>query len=163
MRVPPTILISGNMKGYRVVTLCYGKRETKIVHRLVAEAFLGPCPEGFQVSHLDESRDNNNASNLAYVSAKENMNMPMRCIRASVALKGKNRAVGASNPNAIAVRQLTKEGVFVREFRCISDAVRETGILGSSISNCLKGRSRSAGGYVWVYEARIEKLVMSIK
>lgn len=50
-----------------------GKASTLLVHRLVCEAFHGPPPKGRpQVGHIDGSRDNNSASNLRWVSAKEN-------------------------------------------------------------------------------------------
>lgn len=46
---------------------------TKYIHGLVAEAFLGPRPEGYQVDHKDGNRSNNHISNLEYVTAKENI------------------------------------------------------------------------------------------
>ena len=49
-----------------------GNRTNRKVHRLVAEAFFGPCPEGAQVRHLDGDKANNAATNLAYGTAKEN-------------------------------------------------------------------------------------------
>lgn len=48
-----------------------------------------------------------------------------------------------------AVIQLTKEGEKLKEFKSIMEASRQTGILNSSIKNCLSGRSQSAGGYKW--------------
>ena len=49
-----------------------GKQATKRVHRMVAEAFLGPCPEGKQCGHLDGDRTNNRTDNLRWVTQKEN-------------------------------------------------------------------------------------------
>ena len=66
-----------NSNGYYHVGL-YKQNERKVVsvHRLVAEAFV-PKPEGdVEVSHLDETRTNNRADNLAWVDHAENMNMP---------------------------------------------------------------------------------------
>jgi len=42
------------------------------IHRLVAAAFIGPCPDGQQVHHIDADRANNTRHNLAYVTATEN-------------------------------------------------------------------------------------------
>ena len=43
------------------------------VHRLVAEAFHGPCPEGATlVRHLDGTRDNNIPANLRWGTKSEN-------------------------------------------------------------------------------------------
>lgn len=43
------------------------------VHHLVAAAFIGPRPEGAVVRHLDDRKDNNRLTNLAYGSQGENM------------------------------------------------------------------------------------------
>lgn len=53
---------------------CYvgGRRSNVYAHRAVAEAFLGPCPEGFEVNHRDGSKLNNELSNLEYVTKSEN-------------------------------------------------------------------------------------------
>lgn len=65
--------------------------------------------------------------------------------------KGKN--IGEKNSNAIRVKQMTKEGVLIKEWGCISDASRELNISASAISNCLTNRSKSAGGYLWLYQS----------
>jgi hypothetical protein len=49
-----------------------GKHIMRTVHSLVAEAFLGPRPDGHQVRHLDGDRSNNRVENLCYGSALEN-------------------------------------------------------------------------------------------
>jgi len=61
-------------KDYYVVCLSRkGKPHTKLVHRVVAEAFLGPCPEGLEVDHKDAHKENNCIDNLEYVTRKENL------------------------------------------------------------------------------------------
>ena len=56
--------------GYFTVAL--GRGNSRTVHSLVAEAFIGPRPEGCEVLHADGSRDNNRAANLRYGTRSEN-------------------------------------------------------------------------------------------
>ena len=49
-----------------------GKKGSATVHRLVADAFYGPQPNGSHIRHLDGNRRNNHASNLKYGTSKEN-------------------------------------------------------------------------------------------
>jgi len=52
----------------------------------------------------------------------------------------------------IPVLQFTKDNIFIKEHLSALDAFRETGIWKESIRNCIKGRSRSAGGFIWKYK-----------
>lgn len=65
--------------GYPMVNLSRNK-EVKgfAVHQLVALAFIGPCPEGQEVRHLDDDPTNNSFLNLAYGTHAENMADMMR-------------------------------------------------------------------------------------
>jgi len=58
--------------GYKIVNLFVGGHITERVHRLVAAAFIGPCPDGLQVRHKDGDPSNNCADNLTYGTATEN-------------------------------------------------------------------------------------------
>jgi hypothetical protein len=46
------------------------------VHRLVCEAFHGPCPPGLETLHGDENGLNNRPENLRWGTRKENLNEP---------------------------------------------------------------------------------------
>lgn len=60
-------------KGYPVITLVgHGKRRLRKVHQIVAEVFIGPCPEGKMVNHRDGIKGNVRESNLEYVTDPEN-------------------------------------------------------------------------------------------
>jgi HNH endonuclease len=50
-----------------------GKSKIFPVHRLVAGAFLGPCPDGMETCHNDGDNWNNVLSNLRYDTHKNNM------------------------------------------------------------------------------------------
>ena len=56
--------------GYHKVRL-QGRR-VRGVHQLVAEAFLGPCPPGHEVDHIDCDPSNNCVSNLQYLTPEAN-------------------------------------------------------------------------------------------
>ena len=59
--------------GYHTVTFTRpGERATMTVHRVVADAFLGPRPEGWHRAHLNGDKGDNRVSNLAYQSPSEN-------------------------------------------------------------------------------------------
>jgi len=65
--------------GYKYVSF-YKERKngssqnyTYLVHRLVAATFLGKCPKGCEVHHIDSNKLNNDVSNLKYVSRASNM------------------------------------------------------------------------------------------
>ena len=49
-----------------------GRRNWEFAHRLVAEAFFGPCPEGYYVLHGDNNPKNNKVENLRYGTPQEN-------------------------------------------------------------------------------------------
>jgi hypothetical protein len=56
--------------GYPSVTLPLADGFPSIsVHKLVADAFLGPCPEGMHVAHIDRDSANARLSNLRHVRA----------------------------------------------------------------------------------------------
>lgn len=66
--------IKNDKLGYQIVTLLKdGIRERKLIHRLVAEAFL-PNPNNLPiVNHIDYNPSNNNVGNLEWCSQKQNV------------------------------------------------------------------------------------------
>ena len=59
--------------GYQFVKIVIdGRKYTFGVHQLVAAAFIGPCPRGHEVNHIDGNKANNIPENLEYVTHKEN-------------------------------------------------------------------------------------------
>lgn len=64
-----------NSKNYCRMQMTF-RRKTYRVHRLIAEAFNGPIPEGLDVSHDDEDSTNNSPDNLVFETRKANLNRP---------------------------------------------------------------------------------------
>lgn len=56
-----------DMGGYLYVRLYKnGKRQRCLVHRLMLEAFIGPCPEGYQTCHNNGDKENNLIPNIRW-------------------------------------------------------------------------------------------------
>jgi len=74
--------------GYKMVTLMAGQGSQKCasIHRIVAEAFIGPPSNGMVVDHLNGERSDNRLENLEYVSMRENI------CRGERGLKRKNKS-----------------------------------------------------------------------
>lgn len=63
----------GRRRNYWGVTLHNdGRRVTKMVHRLVGEAFLGPLPAGLTTRHGSAGSLDNRLANLSYGTSAEN-------------------------------------------------------------------------------------------
>ena len=61
--------------GYITVSLNEGKKtKTTYIHALVIEHFGPKKPDGeFEIDHIDKNKENNNISNLRWVSHQENL------------------------------------------------------------------------------------------
>ena len=146
-RKPKVLIPVKHHLGYLLVHL--GSSKIKMVHTLVAEAFI-PNPEGKPfVNHIDGNKSNNVVSNLEWVTSKENMEHAIR-----TGLRNPNinsKPFGEKNPTSKPVYQYTKDGIFIRRWGCISDAAREIGCNPCAISNNAAGRKKSCCGFVWKY------------
>ena len=67
------ILKPGINRGYSHISLYNnGKQKTAKIHRLVAEHYI-PNPDNKpQLDHIDQNKQNNNSSNLRWVTPREN-------------------------------------------------------------------------------------------
>jgi hypothetical protein len=81
--------------GYVRVKLCAapGKHYTKKAHHVVAEAFIGPRPDGLEVNHINGVRDDNRPENLEYVTHLAN-------VHDAVAKRNSYSKPGERNPRA---------------------------------------------------------------
>ena len=102
--------------GYlRVHLYIKGKRTTRTVHSLVAEAFIGPRPEGCEVNHKDGIKCHNEATNLEWMTPAENTAHAER-----MGLRFRPRGERNSNSKLVAaqvvkMRRLHAEGASQRE------------------------------------------------
>lgn len=62
-----------NNGGHLFVSTGHDGAKTKsYIHRLVMAAFVGPCPDGLEVRHLDGNPTNNHLDNLRYGTRRQN-------------------------------------------------------------------------------------------
>lgn len=122
------------------------------IHRLVAQAFIGEIPKGYQVHHIDGNKQNNRIDNLEILSPSEHARKSM--------IQNPNRTKGMNYYNQfvrpLKVRQYTLEGEFVAEYANSEIAHKITGVCQRNIlhvANKKEGR-KQAGGYIWKFVER---------
>lgn len=127
-----------SLTSYYGVKLCKNNiKKFKIIHRLVAEAFI-PNPNKLEeVNHKDGNKLNNNVENLEWCTKSENM------IHAY-----KNKL---AKPTRISpVIQYDLQGNLIKKYNSIKEA-RLQNKKCSKISDCCIGNRKTAGGFVWKY------------
>ena len=139
---------------YLRATLYQGnRRKHRGVHRLVLEAFIGPCPEGFECLHLDDNPRNNRLDNLKWGTHQENCSkfrrndkpkkLPRSTEPKKLVRKGPADRKGAKNGNS----KLTAEDVcFIRAYTGkLKDLVE---MFGLSYNHILKIRSNTTWNHL---------------
>lgn len=122
-----------------------GKKRSFYVHRLVWEAFNGKRPEGMEVNHIDEDKSNNSIENLNLMTPKQNVNW-------GTGIERRKKKLINRKDQSKPVLQLDLKGNFLAEYPSQSEAERKLGINQGNINNVLKGRCKTAGGYIWKYK-----------
>lgn len=73
-----------NKSGYVVAPITINNiQKNRLVHRLVAEAFIPKQKGKNEINHIDENKENNCVSNLEWCTHKENSNYGTRGKRIS--------------------------------------------------------------------------------
>lgn len=102
-------LCFGHADGYKRVQLSRdGKARSFSVHRLVLEAFAGPCPPGKEGSHLDGNRLNCNSNNLVWETKKENF--ARKESHGTLLFAENNPNAKLSNKDIIEIKNLRSKG-----------------------------------------------------
>lgn len=146
--------------GYVYVGLSKnGETRSCRVHRLIAMAFIENKSNLSDVNHKNGKKNDNRLSNLEWCSPSQNSihAYEMKLRKSPNYWEGK---FGALHNLSKAVEMRSKEGVIIKTFASIREAERNTGIANQNITKCLKGKRRSAGGYVWSFE-RTSQLKLS--
>ena len=116
-------------RGYLYVSLSKNSKAKRCsVHRLVATAFI-PNPHGYDtVDHIDKNRQNNDVSNLRWMSHKNN------CANTYIHEPRKVRCIELD-----------------QIYDSVGQAGRETGLASSGIIFCCQGKLKTCGGMHWEY------------
>lgn len=137
--------------GYRQVSL---KGKMRLVHRIVAEAFI-PNPNNYpQINHIDENKTNNCVSNLEWCTQSQNMrayfkNHPNRKRRPKRPTIG---AIKDKNRNLYKIIQLTTQGDVIKIWNYAIDIRHAYGYSTTSIWECCEGKRKTAYGYKWQFD-----------
>lgn len=125
--------------GYYFVALSkYGVRNNKLIHRLVAEAFINNPNNYLQINHKDENKLNNCVNNLEWCTTKYNINYGNRTKKVIKKLSKK-------------VSQYNSNGKYIKTYNSISEASRKCNISQGSICSCCKNKLKQSHGFIWKY------------
>ena len=131
--------------GYLTVELWKNKHRKRIgIHRLVAMCFCKNPENKPYVNHLDETRDNNRADNLEWVTHIENCNY-------GTAVRRRLEHVNYSaRQKSIPVNQYTVDGKFVAHWESISACAKHLGVHESCIRNVIRGKGKTCAGFLFM-------------
>ncbi|QLL37136.1 HNH endonuclease [Lactiplantibacillus plantarum] len=122
--------------GYMRITFrMNGKCVNKLVHRLVAQAFI-PNPNNLpEINHKDCGRTNNNVSNLEWCTYSYNNQY--------------REEFGISNAEVLGVPlfAINLTTLEVSRFQSQGEAGKSLGVCRGNISNVVKGKRRQTNGY----------------
>ncbi len=102
-------------KGYLTVNLVSrgGRMKTTKVHRIVLEAFVGPCPEGMECRHRNNDPADNRLTNILWDTLENNRN-DIRTTGKGYAAGIRNHYAKLSDDDVREVRRLRAKGYQLR-------------------------------------------------
>lgn len=130
-----------DVRGYECVSFRVGgagsRQKHFMVHRLVAKAFIpNPKYKPF-VNHKDGDRKNNKVSNLEWVTREENEWHKIYVL--------KNLSGTCIPPKKVICVETNKK------YKSVSEAARAVGVSQGSISNALRGVTKTSANLHWRY------------
>lgn len=134
-----------NQCGHFKVNLWRGNKGRMFyIHRLMYEAFAGAIPEGYDVHHIDGNPQNNVLTNMRITTHAEHIGAHSR---------GKNLSEGhklaISRAKSKPVSQFSLDGDMIATYPSAKEADKQTGISYKAISQSLRGKTKTSGGYRW--------------
>lgn len=144
--------------GYMRVNLSFrGKAKIKMVHILVAEAFISNPNLLPVVNHKDGNKTNPRVENLEWVTFSENSKHAFYTGLSKISDKAKNKAsknarANGSKTTSKPIIQYSIDGIKIAEYESIKAACRATGANDGYVSKVCKRIKYTAAGYVWRYK-----------
>ena len=89
-RLSPGKLLKPGKQSSGHVSVAIGKGNSRVVHQLVLEAFVGPCPKNCESLHLNHNPADNRLANLRYGTRSENLKMDYE-VGTRVAYRGRTK------------------------------------------------------------------------
>ncbi|SMG31814.1 NUMOD4 domain-containing protein [Sphingobacterium psychroaquaticum] len=140
--------------GYHFVVLCKNSvRKQFSLHRLVALHFIPNSNMKLEVNHIDEDKSNNSASNLEWISHKDNINHGTAISRRvkNSDFRGEKNPMygrfGAANPRSKPIYRIDDCGRIISRHESSNEAAREFNLNPSSIIGVLNGRIGKTKGF----------------
>lgn len=128
-----------------------GTVKPMLVHRLVAMAFI-PNPENLpQINHKDEKPANNCVENLEWCTGKYNIQYSMNRHPERYGNAGSPKGPRNGKRKDLPINQLTQTGEIVKRWVNSRTIFLETGMSDWSISECCRGKRKTAYGFRWQY------------
>lgn len=140
--------------GYLTVNLLVeGVSYRCLVHRLVAEVFLGEAPNDMEIDHKDGNKLNNAVINLEWVTRKENLkrakNLGLIVVSDRQKELRKQISIIGREKNKKSISQFSLEGELIKTYEAVLDACRENGYEPSALSRAASGKQKTSYGYLW--------------
>ena len=140
--------------GYLTVNLLVDGRSYRcLVHRLIAEVFLGEAHNDMEIDHKDGNKLNNAVINLEWVTRKENLRRAKNLGLIVVSDRQKELreqiSVIGREKNKKSISQFSLEGELIKKYETVLDACRENGYEPSALSRAASGKQKTSYGYLW--------------
>ena len=157
------ILTPGIERGYLRVNLCKDNKVKQYqIHRLVATAFLPNENNYPYINHKDENPSNNRVDNLEWCTPKYNANYGTLKERLSEIMKekyagGKHPMYGKCHTEEAKKKMSERKNKPVicittgEIFKSVKEASEITGINLNNISECCRGKRKTAGKREWKF------------
>lgn len=121
-----------------------GKAMYCLVHVLIALKYVCGYVKGYQVNHIDGDKQNNQVSNLEWVSRSQNQRHAvinrLQPTKTNISLKTGNK-----------VAQYDITGKLISVYDSLCDVAKKTQFHKGNVCSCISGRLKTYKGFIWQY------------